>query len=283
MRVSGFTFCRNAIKFDYPVVESIKSILPIVDEYIVNVGKSEDETLRLLTSISDAKIKIIESEWDEGLKRDGVIYSHQTNIALDNCTGDWAFYLQADEAMHEDDLGKIVRCMEENLHNEEILGLMFRYLHFKGDYWSIDPWMYHKEIRVIKNNGKVRSFGDATGFCFIGDDPPKNIKDGPKERWVYSGARIFHYGWVKHPKVMTEKKRYQISLYHEEKVPENEKVFFEREEYPYDKYAILKEFKGGHPRVMEERLQKARRLRPRRNRWLNWRFYREVFTHGFKG
>lgn len=282
MKVSGFTFCRNAIKFDYPVVESIKSILPIVDEYIVNVGKSEDETLMLLTSISDPKIKIIESEWDEGLKRDGVIYSHQTNIALDNCTGDWAFYLQADEVVHEDDLDLIVKCMEENLHNEEILGLMFRYLHFKGDYWSIDPWMYHKEIRVIRNNKKIRSFGDATGFCFINDNPKRNIKDGPQNQWLYSGVRVFHYGWVKDPRIMNEKKCEQILHYHEV-VPESESIFFKREEYPYDEYGILKEFRQSHPKVMEKRINNARRLRPRRNRWLNWRFYQEVFRHGFKG
>lgn len=283
MRVSAFTFVRNAVKFDYPIVESIRSILTIVDEFIVNVGNSEDDTIGLIRSIGDPKIKIIESVWDERVKKDGLIYSIQTNIALDHCRGDWAFYLQADEVVHEDDLDKIVKCMQENLHNEKISGLMFRYLHFKGDYWSIDPWMYHREIRLIRNNGKARSFGDATGFYFVGDDPPRNIKQGSRNRWSYSGARIFHYGWVKHPKVMADKKRYQISLYHDGKVPENEKAILEKDEYAYDKYDILKEFRGIHPNAMKERISRTRHLCPRRNRWLSWRFYKEVFAHGFKG
>jgi len=282
MKVSGFTFVRNAVKFDYPIIESIRSILPIVDEYIVNIGDSEDDTVGLIKSIGNPKLKIIESVWDESLKKDGLIYSHQTNIALNQCTGDWAFYLQADEVVHENDLDKIVRCIEKNLRNEEILGLMFRYRHFKGDYWSIDPWMYRKEIRVIRNNGKVRSSGDATGFCCVTDNSQKNIKDGPKNRWAYSGAKVFHYGWVKHPKIMNEKKKEQTLHYHK-KIPNGERIFFEREEYPYNEYEILKEFSQSHPKVMEERVNNARRLRPRRNRWLNWRFYKEVFTHGFKG
>jgi hypothetical protein len=36
MKVGGFTFVRNVVKYDYPVVESIRSILPVVDEFIVN-------------------------------------------------------------------------------------------------------------------------------------------------------------------------------------------------------------------------------------------------------
>lgn len=283
MKISGFTFCRNAIKYDYPIIESIRSILPMVDEYIVNVGNSEDDTVKLIRSIGGEKIKIIESVWDEDMKRDGLIYSVQTNIAKEHCTGDWAFYLQADEVVHEDDLETVYKVMKENLSNKDILGLMFRYLHFKGDYWSLDPWMYHKEIRIIRNNGKVRSHGDATGFCCIEDNPVRNLKNGSKMRWVPSMGRIFHYGWVKDPKVMTAKKRYQISLYHEGRVPENERVFFENDEYSFDKYDILKEFDGTHPKVMEDRIKSEKRLRPRHNRWLNWRFYKEVLTHGFKG
>ena len=68
MKVSGFTFVRNAVKYDYPVVESIRSILPAVDEFIVNVGRCDDGTLELIRSIRDPKIKIVESVWDETLR-----------------------------------------------------------------------------------------------------------------------------------------------------------------------------------------------------------------------
>ncbi|MBM3912615.1 MAG: glycosyltransferase family 2 protein, partial [Sphingomonadales bacterium] len=45
MKVSGFTFIRNAVLLDYPILEAIRSILPLCDEIVVAVGKSEDETL----------------------------------------------------------------------------------------------------------------------------------------------------------------------------------------------------------------------------------------------
>ena len=164
MKVSGFTFVRNVVKYDYPVVESIRSILPVVDEFIVNVGRCEDGTLELIRSIGDPKIRIVESVWDETLRKDGLIYAQQTNIALAHCTGDWAFYIQADEVMHEDDLPIIQEAMCRHLGNPAVKGLLFRYLHFVADYWSTNPWFYHKAVRIIRNNGEVESCGDAVGF-----------------------------------------------------------------------------------------------------------------------
>jgi hypothetical protein len=115
MKVSGFTFCRNVVKFDFPVVEAITSILPVVDECIVNVGKSEDETLELVRSIKDPRIKIVESVWDETLTKDGKILGVQQDIALSHCTGDWAFLVQGDEVIHEEDLPAIKRAMAMNI------------------------------------------------------------------------------------------------------------------------------------------------------------------------
>ena len=115
MKVSGFTFIRNAVRPDYPVVESISSILPIVDEFVVNVGPDEDGTLDLIQSIGDPKVKIIQSQWNPNMNRGGFIFTQQTNIALFNCMGKWAFCLQADEVVHEEDLPMIVACMEKYL------------------------------------------------------------------------------------------------------------------------------------------------------------------------
>ena len=58
MKVSGFTFIRNAIKYDYPIVEAIQSILPLCDEVVVAVGNSEDDTLALIQNI-DPKITLL--------------------------------------------------------------------------------------------------------------------------------------------------------------------------------------------------------------------------------
>jgi hypothetical protein len=281
MKVSGFTFCRNAVHYDYPVVESIRSILPAVDEFIVNVGSCGDGTLELIRSIGDPKIRIVESVWDESLRKDGVIYSQQTNIALSHCTGDWAFYLQADEVIHEDDLPRIVGAMQTHRRHPDVKGLVFRYLHFVGDYWSTNPWFYHKAVRIIRNNGEVESCGDAVGFHLTGSG--QYLQNGPREWLAPSGGRVFHYGWVKDPKTMLAKKLEQTAVYHGDAPPPSEAKLYGQDTFEFEDYPILKEFCGSHPLVMQARLRAASRRAPRRNRWLNWRFYREVARRGFRG
>ena len=281
MRVSGFSFCRNAVKYDYPVVESIRSILPIVDEFIVNVGRCDDGTLQLIQSIRDPKIKIVESVWDDSLRKDGLIYSQQTNIALAQCTGDWAFYIQADEVVHEDDLPVVQEAMRRHLGNPEVKGLLFRYLHFIADYWSTNPWFYHKAVRIIRNNGEVESCGDAVGFHLKATQ--QYLQSGPKEWIAPSGGRIFHYGWVKDPKTMLAKVKEQIAVYHGATPPPTQATLYQQKSFLYEDYAVLKEFTDRHPAVMEARIRAAYRWGPRRNRWLNWRFYREIARRGFRG
>ena len=281
MKVSGFSFCRNAIKYDYPLVESIQSILPIVDEYIINVGRCNDGTLELIQSINSSKIRIVESVWDDTMKKDGLIYSEQTNMALNFCTGDWAFYLQADEVIHEKDLPVIEKAMSENISKAEVKGLLFRYRHFVGDYWSTNPWFYHKAVRIIRNNGELESCGDAVGFqvkssgCYL--------QNGSHDWLPYSGAQVFHYGWVKDPKTMLEKKQEQTRVYHGETPPPSEAEMYNQDEFLFEDYPILKDFRGTHPAVMDARLSGSARLAPRRNRWLNWRFYKTIMQRGFRG
>lgn len=281
MKVSGFTFCRNAVKYDYPVVESITSALPLCDEFVVNVGRCDDGTLELIQSIHDPRIKIVESVWDESLRKDGLIYSHQTNIALSHCKGDWAFYIQADEVVHEDDLPVLRHAMEHHLGNPVVKGLLFRYLHFIADYWSLNPWFYHKAVRIIRNNGEIESCGDAVGFHF--KPTQQYLQSGPKAWVAYSGARMFHYGWVKDPKTMLAKVKEQVSVYHGNHPPPQQARLYTQEAFQYDDYAVLKDFRGRHPSVMSARIGASRRWANRQNRWLNWRFYREVLRRGFRG
>ena len=281
MRLSGFTFCRNAVRYQYPLIESISSILPIVDEFVVNVGRCDDGTMELVRSIRDPKIRIIESIWDETLRKDGLIYSQQTNIALSHCTGDWAFYLQADEVIHEEDLSGILKALELNQGSSAVRGLLFRYLHFVGDYWSLNPWFYHKAIRIIRNNGEVESCGDAVGFHLKATG--QYVQSGPPEWLAFSGARVFHYGWVKDPKIMLAKKQEQTQVYHGDAPPPSEAKLYHQDAFDFEDYPILKEFRGTHPHVMRARVTSGMRLAPRRNRWLNWRFYPEIARHGFRG
>jgi glycosyltransferase involved in cell wall biosynthesis len=198
MKVSGFTIVRNARKYNYPVLESIKSILPICDEFIVNVGDSDDDTLDLIALLNDKKIKIIETKWDMSQGKE--VLSTQTNIALSHCKGDWAFYLQSDEVIHEDDLPRLKKRMEESLADEDIDVLRFKWFHFYGSYYRyrIDSGWYQKQDRIIRNNGQVESFGDAYAF---------RRKDGKPLRRKNTGCFLYHYGWVQPQDVMAARRK----------------------------------------------------------------------------
>ncbi len=115
MKVSGFTFVKNAIKYDYPIVEAIKSILPICDEVVVAVGESDDKTLELIQGIDKEKIKIIETKWDESLREGGRVLAVETDKAYKEISedSDWAFYIQGDEVVHEKYLDTIYDSMKK--------------------------------------------------------------------------------------------------------------------------------------------------------------------------
>jgi len=283
MKVSAFTFCRNIIELNYPLVESIISILPIVDEYVVNVGNSDDGTLNLVKSIKSDKIKIIESIWDDTMRKDGRVLSEQANIGLAHCTGDWAFYLQADEVVHENDLPKLAKLMSDHFHCSEVLGFMFRYLHFWCDYHTMNPWAYRREVRVVRNNGEMRVVGDGCGFR---KKPYGMVLDKKRlgREVIWTGAKIYHYGWVNRPEAILHKWRIREGLWrgNAPKEEQEERARIAADLYGHD-YAIFKEFRGSHPQVMEERIRSTPRFMKRRNRWLNWRFYKTLLIRGFKG
>ena len=281
MKVSGFSICRNAVQFDYPIVEVIRSALPIVDEFVVNVGQSEDGTLDLIRSIGSDKIRIVESEWDDSMKRDGLLFSHETNKALARCSGDWALYLQADEVLHERDYERVLRGLRDNLSNPSVLGFTFRYLHFYGDYYSCNPWFYHRAVRIVRNDGRIESCGDAVGFWLKADRG--YLQSAHPDGLRPSGGTIYHYGWVKAPKVLLEKFRYQIARHHGDHPGAEQAAVLARDQYDFADYHIMRNFSGIHPTVMAGRITRSRKLDPSRNRWLEPAFYREILRRGFRG
>lgn len=259
MKVAGFTFVRNAIKYDYPVVEAIRSILPICDLLVVAVGDSEDGTLELIQSIDSPKIKIIETIWDDSLREGGRVLAVETDKAFQAIPEeyDWAFYVQGDEVVHEQDLPAIKKAMLDNLERKEIDGLLFKYRHFFGSYDYIGDSMrwYPNEIRVIRNKKSIYSYRDAQGFR-KDDDKKLNVVAIP--------AYIHHYGWVKDPRTMQAKQETFNKLWHDDDwMDENiDKV----DEFDYFKNIdSLKKFKGTHPEVLQERINR-----------LNWTFNYDI-------
>ncbi|MEA5402015.1 hypothetical protein VB776_03745 [Arcicella sp. DC2W] len=248
MKISGFTFVRNAIKFDYPIVEAITSILPICDEVVVAVGNSEDETLALIQSINSPKIKIIETIWDDSLRKGGQVLAVETDKALAAVSpdADWCFYIQGDEVVHEKYLPIIKKAMQDNLHKSQVDGLLFNYTHFYGSYRYVGNahrW-YRREIRVIRNTGKVRSYKDAQGFRTV---------DNQKLKVKLIDAYIYHYGWVKPPEIQREKMKSSINFWGEGH--DVDKIKEVLEAFDYSEIDSLTLFEGTHPEVMQARIE----------------------------
>lgn len=247
MFVSGFTFIRNAVKLDYPVVEAINSVLPLVNEFIVALGNSEDQTRELIQSIGDPKIRIIDTVWDDHLRTGGQVLAIETNKALDEVSekADWAIYIQGDECLHESDYANIRTAMERWKDDTRVEGLLFDYLHFYGsfDFIADSRNWYRKEIRIIKPVQGVRSYKDAQGFRI------ENRKLGVKP----INARVYHYGWVRHPKFQMAKQLEANKYWHDDQWIQER--FDPSTQFDYSKIDSLAKFGGEHPEVMKNRIK----------------------------
>ncbi|MBB3701448.1 glycosyltransferase family 2 protein [Flammeovirga yaeyamensis] len=253
MKVTGFSFIKNAIKYDYPVLEAITSILPLCDEFVVAVGNCDDGTRELIENI-DPKIRIIDTIWDESLKTGGSVLADETNKAFKEISKDtdWCFYIQGDEALHEDFIPTVKEAMLKYKDDKNVDGLLFKYKHFYGSYdyiGSSTKW-YRHEIRVIKNNPEIYSYRDAQGFR-KGDNEKLRVKP--------INAFIYHYGWVRPPEKMMAKQSNFSSLYN------NGTPSIEGAEFDYSEIDSLALFDGSHPKVMQNRIQKK-----------NWKFDQDI-------
>jgi glycosyltransferase involved in cell wall biosynthesis len=244
MKVSGFTFIRNGQILGYPFLESIKSILPIVDEFVVNVGESEDETLEMIHSIEDKKIRIINSKWNDNMRDRGYVYGQQKMVSQFNCTGDWAFYIEGDEVYHEQDLEKIKYSMEQHLNDDNVEALVFDFYHFYGNSASLlnSPGWYRSEARIIKNS--IRSYApDGLFWLVLGSN-----KKGRYPRAKKTGVTCYHYGWIRSEHQMNLKSSKVQKYWGTEMV---------KIDYSQMDQSIIKEFSGLHPKIIKEWLPKA--------------------------
>lgn len=244
MLLSGFSMVRNAEKYYFPIKEAIESVLPIVDEFIVALGKGDtnDKTRELIESIDSDKVRILDRVWDEKDFVGGYVFAKETSFALSQCKGKWCFYLQADEVVHEKNLEAIKDACNKYKDQKKVEGFLFDYYHFFGDYDHHLPYhgWYKKEIRIVRNNIGIRSYKDAQSF---------RKKDNKKLRVKKIDAHIYHYGWVRPPQIMLSKRKEQHSMHHGKK--HSEKIY---DNYPtdfdYGALGTIPLFKGTHPKVM---------------------------------
>lgn len=273
-QVSGFTIVRNATILDFPLEASIRSILPICDELVVGVGRSEDDTLERVRAIGDPRIRIIESEWDLSLR--GNVLSAETNRAMRACRHPWGVYVQADEVLHERGAEALAAAIRDADPDPRVEGLLVRYLHFYGGFETVATHrrMYRREVRAVRLDPAlgIHSYQDAQGF-----------RVGPEHRRIrarITAAEMFHYGWAR-PAAAIRAKR------------ESDQALFPRRRVGGDLPLLawipgLVRFGGTHPAVAADWLAErwvdpARVIEPRRFRRENLRYYLSAWIERLTG
>lgn len=259
MKVTGFTFIRNAITYDYPIQEAIQSVLPLCDDFVVAVGNSEDATLDLIQGLGDPKIRVVETVWDDSLRENGAVLAVETNKAYQAIAkdSDWCFYIQGDEVLEEGHEALLRSAMEYYLHDLNVDGFLFKYRHFYGsyDYVGASNSWYQHEIRIVRNMETVYSYKDAQGF---------RKGDNEKLRVIELPVHIHHYGWVKEPKAMQRKQQNFNRLWHDDTWVEANIPSVDH--FEYEKHLTqVKRFEGKHPALMGERIAA-----------MNWKFTTDI-------
>ncbi len=251
---------KNALKLYYPMRQSVESILPLVDEFVVVLGDSDedDNTRSEIEAIGSEKIRIVDTVWDIEKYPRGMEHAHQTDLAMEHCTGDWLFYLQSDEVVHEKDLENIRSRCEQLLPDKEVEGLLFRYLHFWGDYEHIQDghcW-YRKEIRIVRNRPEIHSWESAQSFRRIPDFDGLNYRqqEGTYKLQVADvEAHIFHYGWVRPPALMQNKiKAFNLNHRGRKRVEEQVAARHFEQGFDYGNLSKISSYKVEHPAVMKD-------------------------------
>jgi hypothetical protein len=263
MKVTGFSFIKNAVKFQYPIVEALSSILPICDEVIVAVGNSHDNSRDLVAAV-DPKIRILDSVWDDDLKKGGRVLAAETDKAFQaiGADSDWCIYIQGDEVMHEDGYDAVISAMRKWKDHKEVDGLLFKYRHFFGsyDYVGAEGGWYRNEIRVIRNEKSIYSYRDAQGFR-KGNNEKLNVK--PVDAYIH------HYGWVQNPKIMKAKLLVKENIY-DGKQSDVENIIVPGD-FAFSLVNALHKFTGTHPAVMQQRIRN-----------MSWTFEYDISKNTFK-
>jgi glycosyltransferase involved in cell wall biosynthesis len=265
--ISGFTFIRNGVELGFPFEASIRSLLPLVDEFVVVVGKSNDDTLARIHAIGSPKIRVIETIWNERMADRGFVYAQQKMIAQYACTGDWAFYLEGDEVVHEAELANIRASVDKHHNNPAVEAFVFDYFHFYGtpDFVANSPAWYRRECRLIRNT--IRSYAPDGQYWLITADHKK----GRNPQAALANAHIYHYGWVRSNEAM-QKKLDQVSKFWSHGAPTVRYSQFDAQ--------VLQPFTGTHPELVKPWLESSAEKsftidpdykltkREKRHRWL---------------
>jgi glycosyltransferase involved in cell wall biosynthesis len=257
MKVTAFSYIRNGFIYDYPFLESIQSVLPLCDEFIMVIGDSVDGTREAVAALNNPKIKIVDTVWSEEAREKGYIFAQQSNIGLDHATGDWAFHIQADEVIHEKDYAAIRKAMTDYLNDKNVEGLLFHFINFFGDYKHYGPSrrFHNKEIRIIRPWKSIRSYRDSQGFRKYNNPEAFLEEKGEKLYVKLIDATVYHYSYTRNPHKQAQKLLEMARRYEKDEAKIQEIAERFKKGFDFSQIDVLEQFKGTHPAIMQTRIQ----------------------------
>ena len=240
MNLSGFLIVRNATKLDFPVEASLRSILPLCEEVVVNVGRSEDDTRDRIEALADSRIRILDTEWD--FSRGESVLRDETTRAMRACRHSWGLCIQADEVLHEAGHAELAETIRTAATDPHIEGVVVRYRHIFGSpgMEAVNRRWYRGEVRVVRLDPAVgvHPYRDAQGFRVGAGDR--------RVRARLSRAEMFHYGWLRSAAALRARGEVDRALYPGRWVPPVEQAAVLRW------FPGLRPFHGTHPRAAAE-------------------------------
>lgn len=190
MKLSAIISYRDCIRTGYPFLEAILSVLPIVDEYLINDGGSTDGTLEVTKRLAEMyQDKIILYDIPDYTCTLWQCVTEQYNKLLDDATGDWIFMGNADELIHENDLKTFKHTLEQTPKET----IVYRHLRKEiSNWWSELGWYDYYPARTVRNiDGIFQSWPSHGGDEFL--IPEWKWLRYPPECQTLEGYMMWHY------------------------------------------------------------------------------------------
>lgn len=169
IKISGIQTISNAVSLGYPFIEVALSVLPIVDEVLINDGGSSDETplyLKKLQKTFPDKIRLFNKPYyrcDFWQTIDDCI-----NYLIDQAKGDWILEALGDEVWHEKSILEVKQTTEKaSKKGYNSIRAIAHWCNFQ----EINSYEY-RNVRIVRKMDGLKSYDCGDDFHIGGHGEP---------------------------------------------------------------------------------------------------------------
>ena len=180
IKISGIQTISNAVSLGYSFIEAVLSVLPIVDEFLINDGGSSDDTplyLKKLQKTFPDKIKLFNKPFYRCEAWETI--DECVNYLISQAKGDWIFEVFGDEIWHEKNLLEVKQIIEKaSKKGYNSIRMIAHWVNFH----HISSFEY-RNVRIIRKLDDLKSY-----WC--GDDfrTAETEKEGPAQGFINSNV-----------------------------------------------------------------------------------------------